>query len=171
MDLDNNKFADINAILNGIFKGSLRELFERRVHDLGTNQTAVLKMLNMERRSLNGILDSTQKRADFSNMHKLAVFLNMPTEELIKMYVSQAERKLADEDTPANKKKFIRDNFDLIVLRNAGFIDNITDFKAIEDKIVYFFGLKSIFEYKKRTFSSAFSAGAIVPKNTTTRDF
>ena len=144
MDLDNNKYADIDAILKGIFNGTLRDLFEKRVHDLGTNQTAILKILQMERRSLNGILDGTQKRADFSNLHKLAVFLNMKTEELIKIYVSQSEKKLIGEDTPANKKKFIRDNFDLIVLRKAGFINDITDFKAIEDKIVTYFGLKSI---------------------------
>src|SRR6185503_2241489 len=171
MDLDNNKYADIDAILKGIFNGTLRDLFEKRVHDLGTNQTAILKILQMERRSLNGILDGTQKRADFSNLHKLAVFLNMKTEELIKIYVSQSEKKLIGEDTPANKKKFIRDNFDLIVLRKAGFINDITDFKAIEDKIVTYFGLKSIFEYKKRTFSAAFSAGIQIPKNITTRDF
>lgn len=172
MESKDDKYTDIDAILTGIFREvSLRELFEKRVHELGVSPTAVQGILGMERRSLNGILDGTQKRVNYTNLHKLAIFLNLPTEQLIQMHVALSERNFVDDDSPANKKKFIRENFDLVVLKKAGFIDSVTDFNSIENKIVSFFGFDTIFEYKKRSFDVAFSAGAIKPKNSTTRDF
>lgn len=173
MDRDEkNKFNEIDALLKGIFQSSLREMFEKRLHELGANQTAVLKMLNMERKTLVGILDGTQKRANLANLHKLAVFLNVPTEELINIHIAQLERNTpTTTNTESSKKKFIRENFDLAVLKKSGFIKDVTDFDAIEERITTFFGFRSIFDYKKRNFDAAFMAGAIVPQKTATREF
>ena len=167
-----NKHEDIDAILNGILKMvSLREQFEKRLHELGITQTAAQKILGIERRTLNGILDGTQKRVNFIYLNKLAVFLNQPTEQIIETHVSLIEKNFENQTTPANKKRFIRENFDLAVLRKAGFIDSVNDFEKIENKIVSFFGYSSIFEYEKRTFNTAFSAGVVKPKTNTARDF
>ncbi|MBE2288400.1 MAG: hypothetical protein IAE95_02510 [Chitinophagaceae bacterium] len=169
---DKNKFSDIDALLRGIFKEeTLREMFEKRMFELGVNQTSVLKMLQMERKTLLGILDGTQKRANLANLHNLAVFLNVPTEDLIKKHISQLEKNSENDESAANKKKFIRENFDLIVLKKSGFIEDISDYAEIEKRIVNFFGFDSIFEYKKRSFETAFSAGIVVPKKMHTRDF
>lgn len=171
MDKDKqNKFSEIDAILNGILQPSLRSMFEKRLHELGTNQTAVLNMLQMERKTLIGILDGTLKRANLVGLHKLATFLNVPTEELIQIHISQLEKGKGD-DVDVNKKKFIKENFDLVVLKKAGFIKDITDFEAIEQRIISFLGIKSIFDYKKRTFDAAFMAAATVPQNSATREF
>ncbi|GAA4470616.1 hypothetical protein GCM10023093_32020 [Nemorincola caseinilytica] len=170
--MDNNKpnrFSEIDEILRGL-QPTLRDMFEKRLHELGVNQTAALKMLQLERKTLIGILDGTQKRANMGNLHKLAVFLNVPTEELIKLHISQLEGNKPKENE-TNSKKFIRENFDLVVLKKSGFIKDVTDFEAIEQRITSFLGLKSIFDYKKRMFDAAFSAGAFVPQNTTTREF
>lgn len=172
MSDEKSKYNDIDAIINGAFKEiSLRELFEKRLHELAIPQTTAQGLLNIERRSLNGILDGTQKRVDFTNFHKLAIFLKIPTEELIQKHIELMEKNFMDEDSPANKKKFIRENFDLAALKKSGFIDSVLDFQAIEHKINSFFGFNSIFEYRKRSFASAFSSGSIKPKNSQTRDF
>jgi HTH-type transcriptional regulator / antitoxin HigA len=133
---------DIDALLNGVFKeDSLRDMFDKRVHELRTTQTAIQKLINIERRTLNGILDGTQKRADFDKLRELATFLNISTDKLYRMHVSLMEKNFMHKDSPANKKKFITKHFELTVLKKAGFINSLYDFEEIENKIVSFFGL------------------------------
>ena len=45
------------------------------------------------------------------------------------------KKNFSNENTSSNKKKFIRDNFDLLVLKKAGFIDSLTNFEMIEERI------------------------------------
>jgi HTH-type transcriptional regulator / antitoxin HigA len=176
MDDNNNRHEEVDALLSGILKQpSLRELFDKRMHELKVNQTIVQKMLKIERRTLNGIVDGTQKRADTWSLQKVALFMNIPLDEFIEIHSSMIERNFSEQDTSANKKKFIKENFDLAVLRRAGFINDIAAFGDIEKRIVSFFGLSSIFEYKKRSFDTAFSSGTVnessVEKTTVIRDF
>lgn len=176
MEDNNNKYSEIDAILSGILKEpTLRELFDKRLHELGITQTSARNLLGLERRTLNGILDGTQKRANYTGFQKVATFLNISIEEVIERHGALVERNFENENTPANKKKFIRENFDLIVLKKAGFIDSLTDLNKIEERITSFFGFSSIFEYKKRSFDTAFSSGIVSQKNllrnSITRDF
>ena len=157
-----DKFYDIDNLLNGVFKPeTLRDRFEKRIHSLKISQTAAQKIMKIERRTLNGILDGTQKRADVESLKALADFLNMSLDKLVELYSSMFQKKFENQNTPANNKKFIKSNFDLAALRKSGFIEDISDLKAIEEKIISFFGFSSIFEYKKRAFDTAFSSGAL----------
>jgi HTH-type transcriptional regulator / antitoxin HigA len=176
MEENNNKHSDIDALLGNIFKQTdLRDLFDKRVHELGLSERDVRRMLKVEYRTINGIIDGTQQRGDISSFKKLAAFLNIPLDEFLEIHSSLIEKNSSGKNSIANKKKFIKDNFDLAVLRKAGFINNITDFEEIEKRLVKYFGLTSIFEYKKRSFNSAFSSPAIleekVIKSVPTRDF
>ena len=170
-DSNKNKFSEIDALLRGVFEENLKDKFEKRLYELGINQTNVLKMLQMERKTLLGILEGTQKRANLENLHKLAVFLNIPTEELIQIHISQLEKNAVHNHSDIDRKKFIRENFDLTVLKKSGFITDVTDFDAVEKRITSFLGLSNILDYKKRSFDAAYMAGVVVPKNTTTREF
>ncbi|TWJ01586.1 hypothetical protein JN11_01737 [Mucilaginibacter frigoritolerans] len=161
-----DKYDEINALLNNIFKEvSLREMFEKRLYELNMSQTAAEKLLGVGHRSLNGLLDVTQKKVDYSTLKAVAIFLNMPVEELIEIHIKLIENNFSNENTISNKKKFIRENFDLTVLRKAGFIDTINDFEKIEKRITSYLGLQSIFDYKKIAFSTAFWSGAVSSKN------
>lgn len=173
---DNNKHRDIDALLGNIFKqASLRERFDKRMHQLGLSERDVRTMLKVEHRTINGIIDGTQRRGDISSFKKLAAFLNIPLDEFLEMHSSLIEATSSDLNSFANKKKFIKDNFDLAVLKKAGFINTITEFEEIEKKLVKYFGLSSIFEYKKRSFNTAFCSPGIVEekviKSIPTRDF
>lgn len=46
-------------------------------------------------------------------------------------------------------EQWIRDRFDIEELYNMGFIKTKTDFKAIEQRIVTFFGFTSIYEWDR----------------------
>ena len=50
-------------------------------------------MLKIGHKTLRGIIDGTQKRAEISNFQKLAMFLNMPIDEFIDVHSSMTEKK------------------------------------------------------------------------------
>jgi HTH-type transcriptional regulator / antitoxin HigA len=167
-----DKIQDINAILNNILKPEtpgLKELFDNKVAELQITSTNVLEILNIQHRALKGILEGTQKMVDVTNLIKLANFLQLPKEDVIKLYIDSLEKTYSENIVSPKKIKFIQENFDLAALKKAGFIDSISDFENIESKLVSFLGLKSIFEYKRPSIKPAFSAGLVKPKNELTR--
>jgi len=167
---DNN--ININDLLNGLFKPvSLRELFENKLRELNVSATAVAGLLGMQNRALNGILDSTLKTVDYTYFIKLASFLQIPRERVVELYMAGLEAKFPTTTLTADKVEFIKENFDLAALRKAGFIDSITDFVQIEQKLLSRLRLKSIFEYRKPNNDVAFSSGLIKPKSELTRAF
>ncbi len=170
-----NKHAEIDYLLKSLEqKKSLREIFEQRLHELKTSQTAIEKMFQISHRTLDGLLDGTQKRVNYMALSQLAIFLNMTTEEIFEIHVEQLKNNFETENTSANKKRFIKENFDLTVLRKANILNTVTDYDVIEAKLKSLLNLKSIFDYKKRDFSAAFWSGIIpqksVVRNTLTRD-
>ncbi len=160
------KLNEIDNLLNGIFKfQSLRDRFQKRIHNLDMSQTAAEKLMKISRRTINGVLDGTQKKADSQSLKKLADFLNISVDKLLELHSSMSEKNFENQSTTSNNKKFIKHSFDLAALRKSGFIESISDFDEIEKKITNFFGFNSIFEYKKRAFDTAFSAGALALRN------
>lgn len=166
MALNEDRHKQANDILNNVFKEpTIRELFERRLHDLNIKQTNALKMLKIERKALLGIIDGKQKRNNYKSFEILAVFLNLPTEELIQKHTALLEKNFEQRDSSRDKKKFIREHFDVAALKKAGFISDVTDENEIEAKLNRFYGFDSIFEYEKRSFNVMFSAPVIQSKS------
>jgi HTH-type transcriptional regulator/antitoxin HigA len=159
MDFKDDRYKQANSILNNLFREpSIRELFERRLHELNIKQTNALKMLKMERKALLGIIDGKQRRTDYTNFEKLAAFLNILTEELIQKHTELLGKKFEQKEPSRDKKKFIREHFDVASFKKAGFINDVTNEDEIETKIKRFYGFDSIFEYEKRSFNVMFSA-------------
>ena len=166
MDLNTERHKQAIDILNNLFKEpTLRELFDRRLYDLDLKQTNALKMLKMERKALIGIIDGTQRRTDYTNFEKLAAFLNLQTEELIQKHTALLEKNFEQKEFSRDKKKFLREHFDLAALKKAGFINDVTNEDEIEAKLNKFYGFSSIFEYEKRSFNAMFSAPDISKKS------
>lgn len=168
----NDKYIDIDNLLNGVFKTpTLKELFEIKINELDITTTSVLELLNIQHRTLYGILDGTQKTVDYTNLIKLANFLQISKEQVVKLYFDQLEKNFTIEHSTSDKIKFIKDNFDLAALKKAGLINSISNFKHIEERLLSRLGLKSIYEYKKPDQDVAFSSGLFKPKNENTRAF
>ncbi len=173
--MDNRKF-NVDELLSGIFKPiqkrTLREVFNQRLDELEITQTNACEILKMEFRTLNGILDGTQKRIDVINLIKISDFLKSSKELVIQLYIESLESNFPHEvSLSPDKIEFIKANFDLAVLKKANFIDSVTDFPEIEKKITSFFGLKTIYDYERPAVDVAFSAGLVEPKNKLTRAF
>lgn len=172
-----NKHEEVNSLIEGIFKEvTIRQLFQKRLFELKITQYAAEKMLQVGHKPLSGLLDGTQKKVDYLVLNKVATFLGLAVEEVIEIHLRQLETNFDLLNTTTNKKKFIKENFDLISLRKAGIIDTINDFDEIEKKIKSSLNLNSIFDYKKRAIATAFWARSIstsnASKNTAlTRDY
>ncbi|MEQ9100290.1 MAG: hypothetical protein RIF36_20425 [Imperialibacter sp.] len=164
--------TEIEDLLKGISPTrNLRDLFNARVDELDISATsAAMDIINIQPRTLNGMLDGTQKIVDFTNFIRLADFLQLSKEEVFNLYLDELKKNfdLTTKSSP-EKIKFIKENFDLSVLKKAEFITDISDFEEIEIKITSFLGLKSIFEYTKPTGGAAFSASKVQPKNDLSR--
>lgn len=169
-----DKFRDIDALLNGIVqpeKQTLKELFNKKLDELQMPPTAAYKIIGIQSRTVKGILNGTQKVVDITNLIKIANFLQLPKEEVVKLFLESVEENFPTHNISPEKINFIKENFDLAVLKKAGFIQNITDFAHIEARIVLRLGLKSIFEYRKPSVDVAFSSGLFKPENDNTRAF
>jgi hypothetical protein len=166
---DNHDFADslINQ-LNPI--EGLNDLFQKRVAELDIAPTNALELMDIEYRPLQGILNGTSKRFDYANFRKVANFLQIPLERVLKLYFDELAKNFPEDNPyPQNKIDFINSNFDLATLRKNKFIKSITDYKDIEKRINARFGFKSILEYKPEKRGILFSEGAVVPSNISNR--
>lgn len=151
---------------------SLSSLFLKRITELGIPQTKVLEILDIQHRTLKGILTGTLRQVDFVSLIKLSSFLQIPREKTIFLYLNMLEKNFPEiGNTNDDRARFIQENFDLAALKKAGFIDNMLDFKHIEHKVNSFLGLRSIFEYRLPEWDTAFSSGKIKPKNHLNRAF
>src|SRR5215217_6610955 len=111
---ENELFKDVDKLLKDALKPSisknpltLREKFEKRADELNVSSTtAALEILNIESRALNGILDGTQKRVDFTSLSKLARFLGISYNEVIELYLHNLEGNYKHEIGYTEKGKF-----------------------------------------------------------------
>ena len=162
----------VNDLLDELFKPvlGLRDLFNQRLEELEITATAARDIMEIQHRTLNGILDGTQKIVDYTNFIKLSDFLQISTEQVVSLYLVELKRNFTIS-SPINpqKVKFIKENFDLSALKKANVIQNISDYEDIEVKLCSLLGIKSIFEYQVSHKEAAFSSGKIKPKNELTR--
>ena len=136
---------------------SIKTIFEARLAQHGITQNQAEKLLNMQKRSLEGILDGSAKRVDVVNLLKLGQFLGLKTDHLFKLFLSDLPADMIGEIEDAKKKAYILSNFDIKNLAKANFLESKTDFDEIEKRVVKFFGLNSIFDYSVAQTIPAFS--------------
>ncbi len=171
--MKNNGSFNVDNLLNSLFpKESLLELFEKRVDELGITPTGALEVIDIEYRALYGILNGTSPRVDARNFSKIASFLGLSREYVIKLYYNVLDESYLDRSKfPEENVKFIKENFDLAALKKVGFIDDLSDYFNIERKIKKYFGFNSIFEFSPPKGGIAFSAGIRKPKNNNAKNF
>lgn len=165
-----NRYREVDALLGGLFhSASLREQFDNKIKGLDISATAAAKIVGVQLRALNGILDGNQKTIDVTIISKLASFLQLSRAKIVELYLEAVETNFPTNTLSADKVEFIKTNFDLAILRKAKWIDNITNFAHIEKRLVARLGLKSILEYKKPAVDVAFCVGTRELKNESTR--
>lgn len=151
----------------------LRELFENKIQNLGIKTYHVLDRLNIALRTLNGILDGTQKSVNIISLIKLARFLELEDAEIYKRYVLKLQFNFPNEfdnlPISSNEKSFILDNFDLEFYSELGIIEDIKDFESINKSLKNFYGFNNIYDYSPPSKRVAYSSSERTPKSPLTR--
>jgi hypothetical protein len=169
-----NSQGDIDAYLDRILQSntpSLQELFDKKMSELDIAKTTAFALMGAHSTTMKGVLSGKQKQVDVRNLVKLANFLQVPLEQVVGLYIKSVEKNFPISGVSAKEVSFIKENFDLAVLKKAGLIDNISDFQHIKTRIMARLGLRSIFEYKRPTIDVAFSSHSYKPESNLTRAF
>jgi len=136
----------------------LSTLIQRRREELDISKRQMTRVLDISQSSLDRILNGEAQTIDVVKLLKLSSFLQMNLEELVQSYVASAPQEKVRELEDVRAKSFIVSNFDLEGLRKVGFVDSITDLEAIQDRITTFFGLDSVFQYRREVARPLFSS-------------
>lgn len=159
-----NEF-NIDDLLRGALRpDTLKDKFESRLAELGISATNAANILDIDLRAMMNIINGSKKSADYTNIIKIASFLQIPRSEIVELYVSAMELNFPEHSTLSPEKvKFIKENFDLAALKKAKFIDSIIDFAEIDKKLTTALGLNNILDYRKPKNDVAFCDAKKIP--------
>lgn len=163
---EKDKHKDVDDLLNRIFTENsrvdyypLQELYDQRLAYLEITKNQASNILDVDQKTIDSILKGELRKVDFVTILKLSNFLEIPYEQLINKYFKLVGDTHNEDILSAKKRSFIVNNFDLPSLKKIGFIDSISDFSHIEERLKTFFGYKEIFEHAKYKITAAFSSG------------
>ncbi len=128
---------------------SLEDLFNEKLENSGLTKTQFEKLLGMERRSLDAILDKTSKQTDIVKLLKLAEFLEIEFNELLVIHFKDRPVEEIDELQTSMDITFINKFFDLKTLISLRFIDKNDSLEILKERICIFFDINSIYEYDR----------------------
>lgn len=126
---------------------SLRDLVKERQANLDISERQMCRVIGISKPSLRRILSGKAQKVDVLTLLKLSNFLQIDVQQSIKSFVAGMEADDIRDLEKTRKKNFIVNHFDLPALREVGFIESITDFDAITERITSFFEIDSVFEY------------------------
>src|SRR5437762_1024709 len=115
-----DNFSELDIILGSIFPPTLEEIFDQKLKELQMKRTTAQEALGIGYRPLKRILSGKEKTVDFTLLFRLATFLDMEKEAVVKLYMESLERNIGTPSIPDTKIRFIKENFDLPALRKAG---------------------------------------------------
>lgn len=148
METPEDKYLnDVYEILALPRTTSIHQAFQLRIDELGLSKTQAERLIGLDKKTLDPILNGTGKRFDSAALIKLATFLGLPTVSFIRLYIEimTSSTKL-DLDAITNRT-FIHEYFDVHQLKKLGFISQKDDYQTIEAKIKINFNLLKIKDY------------------------
>lgn len=136
---------------------SLQELYDAKKKSLGLSDRQIQEILGIQRNSLNPILNGEGKQINLISVIKLAHFLGLSVNDLIKVYVPKLPSVHIGEIQRAREAGYIAANFDIAALSRARFFGSGISAQEMSARIKQFFSLESIYDYGEGTIAPAFS--------------
>lgn len=171
--MDGNLFG-VDSIINSALrpKGwidtlTLLQLFNEKISDLGLSKNQALKIIDIEAKSFDSFMQGESTKIDFLTILKLSKFLEIAPSVFIDKFLLKIYNENEKELVKTNIRIFIAKHFDLEVLRSSGLINRVNDFEHIEEKILSFFGYKSVFEYRSDIEIPVYSKGKVISNEKT----
>lgn len=152
---------DIYKFLEHSETQSLFDLISKKREEMSLSNLQMSKILDIDKstfdRLLKKIEDGDSSSIDFFTILKICNLFGIDIQEISEIYASSLKPESIGELEQARKANYIINQFDLKGLKDAGFIESITDFKQIEKRIVDFFRLDSIFQFNSEIGMALFS--------------
>lgn len=137
---------------------SLKELYNERKKTLHLSDRQIKQILGMDpNKTINPILEGTAKHVGFINIIKLAHFLGLSVNDLLKVYIPKLDVNQIGEIQRSRDAGYIVETFDVATLMKMKFFASGSSSKDMADKIIKFFGLKSLYDFSNNDIAPAFS--------------
>lgn len=137
---------------------SLKELYIERKKALHLSDRQIQQILGMDpNKTINPILEGTAKHVGFINVIKLAHFLGLSVNDLLKVYIPELDVDQIGEIQRSRDAGYIVETFDVATLTKMKFFVSGSSSKDMGDKIKRFFGLRSLYDYSNNDLTPAFS--------------
>lgn len=136
---------------------SLKELFEARKRDLNLTDNLVFKMLDLDAKQVKPILDGEAKRISLITMIKLAYFLNVRLDDVLRLSLVDMSPELIADIQRAKDAAFIMSHFDVSSLIKIGFFKKGATITEQKERIVSYFNLANLYDYANTPLVKAFS--------------
>ena len=143
---------NISKLLKASFEEerlNLKELFNKKIAELGITDRQAHLLLSIDRNSLGPILNGTTKHPNMFNIMKISDFLEIPMEKVISTLLASQDPKKVRNLERVNELHFLTKYFDIERLKKVKFIETKTDTKEILNRILEFFGFNSIIEFEE----------------------
>ena len=151
--------------------GSLLELYEARRKELNLSDNIVFKMLDLDAKQVKPILEGEAKRISLFTVLKLAYFLNVSLEEVLKLALLEMSPEQISDIQQAKDAAFIMEHFDIATLTKIGFFKKGASVADLKNRILDYFQLKSLYDYDKIPLVKAFSQIRRKTKSELMREF
>ena len=145
---------DISNLLDKSFSKdfepvNLLVLFEEKSKEHGLSVTHARELLGLEYKTLMDILKGTAKQPNLISVMKIADFLEIDINVMLRSLVANQNPKNVSKLEEARNASFIAKNFDVDRLYSEKFLKDKNDSSIIIDRILGFFGFGSISEYEE----------------------
>ena len=159
IDIELRKVIDaaIQSSINVDDVTSLKELYITKRNNLRLSDRQIQKMLGMDPKTLNPILNGEAKQINFVNVIKLAHFLGISVNDLIKVYVPELDSKQIGDIQRARESGYIVEYFDVSILNKIKFFRSGASSYEMSEKIKTFFNIETLYNYSEDSLQSAFS--------------
>lgn len=155
---DNKLLEQIYELIYKDDKQSLSDILDARKKELKIKSDRQLSAaIGIQKDTLNRIIKGESNKVDLISIIKISNFLGIGVEYLVKVYVSTLKPESIREIEYSRKSSFILRNFDLQKLKSVGWINTTNDFDKIEEKILRFFEIETLYEYESELASVLFS--------------
>ena len=126
----------------------LKVLLEAKMQEYDLTKTKVRTLLNIEFDTFEDMINGTAKQPSLINVIKLAEFLEISESDAIAAVLKNLDANHIASIEKAKAASFIAKNFDIKKLSKIGFFNSTDDAEIMLDRILAFFGYKSIYEFK-----------------------
>lgn len=157
---DDNSY--VNNLLRSAFdntgeKLDLKELLERKLQEYDLSKTKVISLLGIDKATFEDIINGNAKQPTLINVIKIAEFLGVDHNEIIKAVIAGQNADNIGSIEKARNATFIAKNFDIKRLGKADFFENTDDPDYLMDRLLTFFGYESISDYESSSTGVMFS--------------